>query len=108
MTVPGSIFSKQSEGTNKFIRLGATPVTSSADILETLGIKENQKTNNSLPKTLSENEKNVLKIAETPVTKNELVSLLGISISDANVLITSMELKGLLSEKLGKIYTNSI
>ena len=70
--------------------------------------EENQKTNNSLPKTLSENEKNVLKIVETPVTKNELVSLLGISISDANVLITSMELKGLLSEKLGKIYTNSI
>lgn len=34
--VPGSIFSPQSVGTNRYIALGATPVTCSADILEHL------------------------------------------------------------------------
>src|SRR3990167_7120394 len=37
--VPGSIFSPQSHGTNQLIRQGATPITSSADILELLGFK---------------------------------------------------------------------
>lgn len=37
LAVPGNIFSKNSEGTNELIRLGATPVTSSQDILEALG-----------------------------------------------------------------------
>lgn len=34
LTVPGEIFSKTSEGTNKLIRLGATPITKPEDILE--------------------------------------------------------------------------
>lgn len=38
MAVPGSIFSPQSVGCHQFLKLGAVPVTSSEDILETLGI----------------------------------------------------------------------
>jgi DNA processing protein len=38
LAVPGSIFSPMSDGPNMFIRLGATPVRSSGDILEALGI----------------------------------------------------------------------
>src|SRR3990167_5138860 len=37
MVVPGSIFSPLSKGTNQFLALGATPVTSSQDILRLLG-----------------------------------------------------------------------
>ena len=48
-TVPGSIFSKTSEGPNMLLRLGATPVSSSAHILETLGFKiEEDKTTKEL------------------------------------------------------------
>jgi len=37
--VPGEITSGLSAGTNALLRLGATPLTSSADVLETLGIE---------------------------------------------------------------------
>lgn len=39
LAVPGSIFSSTSIGTNKLLALGATPVTSSIDILDVLGFK---------------------------------------------------------------------
>src|SRR3989339_303602 len=39
LVVPGSIFSPNSKGTNKLLRLGATPVTSSEDVREALGFE---------------------------------------------------------------------
>src|SRR3990167_2571253 len=39
LVVPGSIFSPNSKGTNKLLRLGATPVNSSEDVLEALGFE---------------------------------------------------------------------
>ncbi len=39
LTMPGSIFSSTSEGPHMLIKLGATPVTASEDILRTLGIE---------------------------------------------------------------------
>ena len=39
LVVPGNIFSKSSIGVHQFLKLGATPVTSAADILEVLGIE---------------------------------------------------------------------
>jgi DNA processing protein len=38
LVVPGSIFSEQSLGTHQFLKLGATPVTTSDDILDALGL----------------------------------------------------------------------
>ncbi len=37
--VPGSIFSEQSEGTNRLIRQGATPLLAAQDVLSSLGIE---------------------------------------------------------------------
>lgn len=39
-TVPGSIFSKNTEGSHMLIKLGATPITSSEDLLDALGFAE--------------------------------------------------------------------
>ena len=39
LTVPGSVFSPNSKGTNKLIRQGATPVTCAEDVLEALGFE---------------------------------------------------------------------
>jgi DNA processing protein len=45
--VPGSIFSKNSDGPHMLIRLGATPIRTSEDILEALGFEIDK-----IPKTL--------------------------------------------------------
>src|SRR5204863_8938066 len=39
MVVPGEITSALSDGTNGLLRLGATPVTAAADVLEAFGIE---------------------------------------------------------------------
>lgn len=108
MAVPGSIFSKNSEGPNMLIRLGATPVSSSAHILETLGFKiEEDKTTRELElKNLSDDERKVFTLIENPLTRDELIRELvqsGMSVSDSSALLSIMEIKGLIEEKLGEI-----
>ena len=39
LTVPNSIFSKTSEGPHMLLRLGATPITQSSDIVSALGLQ---------------------------------------------------------------------
>lgn len=108
MAVPGSIFSKTSEGPNMLIRLGATPVSSSAHILETLGFKiEEDKTTKELElKNLSDDERKVFNLIKNPVSRDELIRELvqsGMSVSDSSALLSIMEIKGLIEEKLGEI-----
>lgn len=43
MAVPGNITSPMSAGTNNLLKVGATPVTSTADVLNSLGISEQVK-----------------------------------------------------------------
>ena len=108
MAVPGSIFSKTSEGPNMLIRLGATPVSSSAHILETLGFKiaEDKKTKELELKNLSEDERKVFALIENSLGRDELIRELvksGMSVSDSSALLSIMEIKGLIEEKLGEI-----
>lgn len=108
MAVPGSIFSKTSEGPNMLIRLGATPVSSSAHILEVLGFKiEEDKTTKELElKNLSDDERKVFALIENPLGRDELIRELvksGMSVSNSSALLSIMEIKGLIEEKLGEI-----
>lgn len=102
LTVPSSIFSRLSYGPHMLIREGATPITSSDDILEVFGI-EKEKSRKQNTKNLSKDEKRVLQFLEHPITRDELLNTLGLPIKDANVLLSSMELKGLIIEKLGEL-----
>lgn len=43
LVVPGNIFSDNSKGTHQFLKLGATPITEPADILNALNIEEETK-----------------------------------------------------------------
>ncbi len=108
MAVPGSIFSKNSDGPNMLIRLGATPVSSSAHILETLGFKiEEDKTTKVLDlKNLSDDERKVFAMIENPLGRDELIRELvqsGMSVSNSSALLSIMEIKGLIEEKMGEI-----
>ena len=52
LTIPGSIFSKNSEGPHMLLRTGATPITCAGDVLIALNIESEQNKNK---KTLFEN-----------------------------------------------------
>lgn len=104
LAVPGNINSDFSKGTNKLIRNGATPVTSSDDILEALGFKiDDESKQASLFADALPEEKKVLKILSEPVVRDELIRKMGLSTADANALLSVMEIKGLIREELGEI-----
>ncbi len=105
LTVPGSIFSKNSEGPNMLIRLGATPVRSSEDILEALGFKIDETPQNLELKysDCSEEELLVIKILTEPMEKDELIRALKMPVSKASTVLSIMEIKGLIKESMGEI-----
>lgn len=104
LSVPGSIFSPTSKGTNKMIRLGATPATCAEDVLIALGFEVDEK---NMQKSLFEDarpeEKAVLKILLEPLERNELIKRMKLPIGEANALLSVMEIKGLIREELGEI-----
>lgn len=104
LIVPGSIFSETSRGTHQFLRLGATAITSPEDILVALGITKRDGENlASMREDLSDDERRVLAIVASPVPRDDLLGALDLGISEANVLLSAMEIKGLITEELGVV-----
>lgn len=101
VAVPGSIFSNMSAGTNKLIKEGATPISGGADIAEFLNIKKKEY---QTMDTLTENEKLLLNLLTEPISKNELIEGAELEIHQVIATLTLLELKGLIKEKMGKIY----
>ena len=101
MVIPGNINSPTSKGTNNLLRDGATPVLKSKDILEALGLsaKEEKEVSVNLP----EEESLVYEILTEPKSKEEICDKLDKNIKDINVLVSMLELRGLVKENDGKI-----
>lgn len=102
LVVPGNIFSDVSRGTHQFLKLGATPVTEPEDILRALGIEASSKEDSS-PENLSFDEVRVLQIISSPCSRDMLLDELSLPISDANILLSTMEIKGLIKEEYGMV-----
>jgi len=102
LVVPGNIFSENSLGSNALIRDGATPIFTSRDILTALNIHTEEKQIFSFS-NLNPNEKVIIDFLKEPRTKEEILELSNISISELNILISSMEIRGLIRESLGKL-----
>jgi DNA processing protein len=104
LAVPGPINSDFSKGTNKLIRQGATPITSSDDILEVLGFKvDKESKQRSLFEDASPQEKAVLNILTEPLERDELIRKMKLPTGAANTVLSVMEIKGLIKEELGEI-----
>jgi len=103
--VPGSIFSSSSEGTNMLIKNGACAITCPADLLEVLGLKE--PTPEDKFADCSEDEKKIIEILKNPMTRDELIRESGFSSQDAQVLLSVMEIKGIICETMGEIRIKS-
>jgi len=104
-TVPNSIFSKTSEGPHMLLRLGATPITCSDDIINALGLKP---VNNLFEKrdysNCSSDEKEVINILNEPRSRDEIIRMLNKPIYVTQTIIATMEIKGLIEESMGEIY----
>ncbi len=103
LTAPGSIFSGTSAGPHLLIRLGATPVRSSKDILEVFNMENEEPSHVYNLKDLSENENRVISYLGTPLVRDELIEKMGLPIHEVNSLLSAMELKSLIIEKMGTI-----
>ncbi len=103
--VPGEIFSPLSEGPHMLIRLGATPVTCSNDILEMLGFNrpEDGAIQKELPLGLSNTEKEIIKLLQIEAHTNEqLVIKSNLDARSLNEILSSLEIQGLIEEKDGR------
>ena len=100
-TVPGSVFSKNSEGPHLLIRLGATPITTPEELLDALGFKKEEGQKREID--CSPQEKKILEILNVPLSRDELIRQSKMSVSEANVLLSIMEIKGLIEETMGEI-----
>jgi len=111
LVVPGNIFSGNCAGTHQFLKLGATPITHAHDILYTLGIDPEQKSQEATLfgtlSPLSTAEEKVLQILHEPTDTDTLIRAVDLLPHEANVLLMQMEMKGLIASE-GNIYRRNI
>ncbi|MFZ1019788.1 MAG: DNA-processing protein DprA [Minisyncoccia bacterium] len=105
LVVPGSIFSPNSKGVNKLLHLGATPITSSEDVLEALGFElpKDEEKQAKLFLDLSPEEKKIVDLLREPIPRDDLIRALKMSTPTGNALLSIMEIKGIIKEELGEI-----
>lgn len=101
--VPGPIHSRTSEGPHLLIQKGAALISSSADILRALDLEPTSEHQPRQYSDLTEREQHVVTLlTKHALPRDELIKGLGCSISEANVLFSSLELRGIIHESLGK------
>ena len=98
--VPGNIFSPTSAGPHMLIKLGATPVTSAEDVLQSFGFSTEEELLEHEVDTssLSEDEARVITLLHEPRHRDHIIEALGLSASDVNILLMKMEIAGLIKE----------
>lgn len=99
--VPGSIFNGNSFGTNRLIKMGAVPISSSDDILEFFDIPVENK---NLKLELSDLEKEIMDALTEPMSKDDLIRKLNRPTSEINSILMLMQINGLIKESAGEIY----
>jgi len=107
LVVPGSIFSKQHAGIHQFLKLGATPVTCSKDILQELNIDPNDEPTTIPLPNLSPAEVAVINALNEPLPRDVLVRQLDMDTAKATQLLMMMELAGLVTQESGMYRTKT-
>lgn len=101
--VPGPIDSTTSDGPHMLIRLGAALIRTSADLLELLNLEERTAAPPFDTSDLSDDEQIFIRILETPCTRDELIRRSQLTVSQANAILSLLEIKGLIVEQLGEV-----
>lgn len=104
IAIPHELEKPSGEGVNRLLREGATLVRTADDVLQVLGLKPHDKpAQATLPTDLSEAEYAVLEALEFPLVRDELIERSELSAQDAGVALTSLLIRGLIAERLGKV-----
>ncbi len=105
LVVPGNIFSEKSSGPHQFLKLGATPVTTPADILTALMIDQRDDTTPTLFDTssLSEVEIRILSFLKEPMDRDSLIRALELSAGSVAITLMQLELNNFIKEENGII-----
>jgi DNA processing protein len=90
--VPGEISSALSAGTNALLRLGATPLTSAADVLEALGITADT------PSEPDVGPRAAALLERLPASADELVHTSGLTAAEVAAGLAELELKRLAAQ----------
>lgn len=101
--IPGPITSPSSTGTNWLLKLGAVPVTGPEDILRELGLTPDVRTTLSELDILNADEERVLAILTGPKSRDRIIGELDLDPAEANVIFSTLEIKGAIRESLGMI-----
>ncbi len=102
--VPGSIYSKNSVGTNKLIQMGAKLVNSANDILDELNLPlVKEKSKNFKPETKEEGIL-VSIITREPIHLDEIVKQSRLNSALASSTLIMLELKGIVKHQEGGYY----
>lgn len=100
--IPGSIFSPGSEGPTMLIRLGATPIASSAHLLEALGFEPTDE-GVVAPLDLSPEEERIYALLNEPLSRDTIMRVLNLHSAQASALISMLEIKGAVVESANLI-----
>jgi DNA processing protein len=96
--VPGEITSTLSAGTNALLRLGATPLTSAADVLELFGLEPTR----SADLELGDDAASVLEaLGREPAAADQLGRLTGLNAAALATALAKLELVGAVAEADG-------
>ncbi|MDO4547370.1 MAG: DNA-processing protein DprA [Clostridia bacterium] len=105
--VPGSIYAVLSEGPNKLLCDGATPVLSEWDILEWYhwASRPDEGAMKKPSADLSGDEKRIVEMLRIQALSfNEMVNASGFNSAQLNIILTTLELKGIIKQSPGRIY----
>jgi DNA processing protein len=102
-TVPGSVKSENTAGPHQLIRDGAALIRSGEDIRKELGLDKLANNAKSKAANLSKEEQAVIDTLTEPMKKDDLINAVDMPADRVNVLISQMELKGVIQESNGRI-----
>ncbi len=104
LCVPHPIGVESGAGGNRLIREGATLVRDSADILDALGLQHTTQPNSeNLPADLTDAERALMLALTEPLSRDEIISRTSLQTRDANIALSSLSIRGLITERMDKV-----
>lgn len=104
-TIPGSIKSASRAGPHQLIRDGAALIRSGEDIVKELGLETLAENTRADSIDLSADEQLIVNALSEPAQKDDLIAAVDLPANRVNVLLSQMELKGVIQESGGQIET---